>query len=87
MTKADFLAGKPFKFGYGEYKYNESPNDIVNSTVDDGFIYDGKFVSMGYEVWVEKVGTKGFEGYRHVMGKKVKVKIKFEELELIEGIE
>lgn len=85
MTKADFLAGKPFKFGYGEYKYNESPNDIV--TINGGFVNKGKFVKLGYEVWVEKVGTKGFEGYRYIMGKKVKVKIKFEELELIEGIE
>lgn len=85
MTKADFLAGKPFKFGYGAYKYNESPNDIV--TINDGFVNKGKFVNLGYEVWVEKVGTKGFEGYRYIMGKKVKVKIKFEELELIEGVE
>ena len=85
MTKADFLAGKPFKFGYGEYKYNEGPDDIV--TINSGFTFKGKFVKLGYEVWVEKVGTKLFEGYRHVMGKKVKVKIKFEELELIEGVE
>ena len=85
MTKADFLAGKPFKFGYSEYKYNEGPNDIV--TIKGGFVFKGKFVVSGYEVWVTKVGTKGFEGHRHVMGKKVKVKIKFEELELIEGIE
>lgn len=85
MTKADFLAGKPFKFGYGEYKYNGGPDDIV--TINGGFTHKGKFIDRGYEVWVTKVGTKGFEGYRHVMGKKVKVKIKFEELELIEGIE
>ena len=85
MTKADFLTGKPFKFGYGEYKYNGGPDDIV--TINGGFVNNGKFVELRHEVWVEKVGTKGFECYRYVMGKKVKVKIKFDELELIEGIE
>ena len=47
MTKADFLAGKPFKFGYSEYKYNEGPNDIV--TIKGGFVFKGKFVVSGYE--------------------------------------
>ena len=45
MTKADFLAGKPFKFGYSEYKYNEGPNDIV--TINGGFVFKGKFVGSG----------------------------------------
>ena len=55
MTKADFLAGKPFKFGYGEYKYNEGPDAIL--TINGAFIFKGKFVGSGYEVWVTKVGT------------------------------
>lgn len=85
MTKVDFLAGKPFKFGYLEYKYSDK--DKHSPTIDGGFVNKDKFVNIRYEVWVEKVGTKGFEGYRYVMGKKVKVKIKFEELKLIEGVE
>ena len=83
MTKADFLAGKPFKFGYSEYKYVDRGEDMPS--IDGGFVHNNKFTPMGYEIWVEKVGTKGFEGYRRVMNKKVKVKIKFEELKLIEG--
>jgi hypothetical protein len=68
-----------------EYKYSDEDKDYP--TISSGFVNKGKFVRMGYEVWVEKVGTKGFEGFRYVMGKKVKVKIKFEELKLIEGVE
>lgn len=85
MTKADFLAGKPFRFGYSEYKY--SCSDGMTATINGGFVHNGEFVDLGYEVWVKKVGTKWFEGYRRVMKKRVKVKIKFEELELIEGVE
>ena len=70
MTKADFLAGKPFKFGYIEYKYSDKDKDYP--TINGGFVNKGKFVELGYEVWVEKVGTKGFEGFRYVMGKKLK---------------
>jgi hypothetical protein len=85
MTKADFLAGKPFEFRYREFKYSDE--DRHSPTINGGFIIEGKFVEFGYEIWVEKVGTKGFEGFRYIMGKKVKVKIKFEELKLIEGVE
>ena len=57
MTKADLLAGKPFKFGYHEYKYSNEYKDYP--TISSGFVNKGKFVSLGYEVWVEKVGIKG----------------------------
>ncbi len=85
MTKADFLAGKPFKFGYLECKYSNEDKDYP--TISSGFVNKGKFVGLEYEIWVEKVGIKGFEGFRYIMGKKVKVKIKFEKLKLIEGVE
>ena len=70
MTKEQFLAGKPFKYGYSVYRYADRDCDM--STVDGGFVHKNKFTTLGYEVWVEKIGTKGFSGYRYVMNKKGK---------------
>ena len=84
MTKADFLAGKPFKLGYSEYKFD---NRDERSQINSGFVYENKFTSLGYEMWVEKIGEKGFSGYRYVMNKKVKLRINFDELREIEGLE
>ena len=61
MTKADFLAGKPFKFGHSEYKYYDR-DDKDYQTIDGGFVHKGEFVCLGYEVWINKIGIKGFEG-------------------------
>ena len=54
MTKADFLAGKPFKFGHHEYKYSNEDKDYPTIRVT----FKGKFVKWGHEVWVNKVVTK-----------------------------
>lgn len=84
MTKEQFLAGTVFKYGCSVYRYADH-DDM--STVDGGFVHKNKFTPFGYEIWVEKIGTKGFSGYRYVMNKKVKLKINFDELREIEGLE
>jgi hypothetical protein len=83
MTKEQFLNGTQFYIGRKSYKgtetysYNAKDNYMskqVRSSIDEKVILDD------YVCNVTKVGRLGFEGFVHVMKKKVVVKYKFEDL-------
>ena len=82
MTKEQFLNGTQFYVGSKKYKgdstYSFSSVGSISrqsrSSVDDRVVIDD------YECNVIKIGRVGFEGFTFVMGKKVVVKIRFEDL-------
>ena len=82
MTKEQFLSGKVFYVGGKKYKgdstycFNEagSISRQSRSSIDERIVLDD------YECNVVKTGRVGFEGFTYVMGKKVTVKFKFEDL-------
>lgn len=87
MTKEQFLNGTEFYVGRKSYKgaetysYNQKDNYMskqVRSSIDESVILDD------YVCNVTKVGRLGFEGFVHVMRKKVVVKYKFEDLVVFE---
>jgi len=90
MTREQFLNGTTFRVGFLSYKgaetysYNAKDNYMskqVRSSIDEKIILDD------YVCNVTKVGRLGFEGFVHVMKKKVVVKYKFEDLvEFKEGV-
>ena len=90
MTREQFLNGTTFRVGFLSYKgaetysYNAKDNYMskqVRSSIDEKIILDD------YVCNVVKVGRLGFEGFVHVMKKKVVVKYKFEDLvEFKEGV-
>ena len=83
MTREQFLNGTTFRVGFLSYKgaetysYNAKDNYMckqVRSSIEEKIILDD------YVCNVTKVGRLGFEGFVHVMRKKVVVKYKFEDL-------
>ncbi len=83
MTREQFLNGTPFYVGFVTYKgactysYSEDPGCICKqsrSSIDERVIIDE------YECNVSKITKTRFEGFTHVMRKKVVVKYKFEDL-------
>lgn len=87
MTREQFLNGTQFRVGFFTYKgaetysYNAKDNYMskqVRSSIDEKIILDD------YVCNVTKVGRLGFEGFVHVMRKKVVVKYKFEDLVIFE---
>ena len=90
MTREQFLNGTTFRVGFLSYKgaetysYNAKDNYMsrqLRSSIDERVVIDD------YVCNVTKVGRLGFEGFVHVMRKKVVVKYKFEDLvEFKEGV-
>ena len=82
MTKEQFLNGTKFYIGGKKYKgdstycFNEagSISRQSRSSVDDRVVIDD------YECNIIKIGRVGFTGFTYVMGNKVDVKIRFEDL-------
>ena len=81
MTKEQFLSGAQFYIGAKKYKgdstYNYDGGHIsrqVRSSIDD------RMVLNDYECNVVKTGRVGFTGFTFVLGKKVVVKARFEDL-------
>jgi hypothetical protein len=82
MTKEQFLNGTQFYIGGKKYKgdstycFNEagSISRQSRSSIDERVVLDD------YECNVIKIGRVGFTGFTYVMGKKVDVKIRFEDL-------
>jgi len=82
MTKEQFLSGAPFYIkgksykGDSTYTFNGlgSISRQSRSSVDDRVVIDD------YECNVDKVGRVGFTGFTFVMGKKVVVNARFEDL-------
>ena len=82
MTKQDFLNGKCFTIkapktsnGESTYKFDEG---II--TKQSRSSVDGRVVLDDYECNILKIGSKGFSGFNYVMGKRVNVKFKYEDL-------
>jgi hypothetical protein len=83
MTKEQFLSGTFFTIGNPRYKgactfnYNSNPGCISKqsrSSLDERVVIDD------YECNISKITKSGFEGFTHVMKKKVVVKYKFADL-------
>jgi hypothetical protein len=81
MTKEQFLNGTSFRVkgfcnykGGSTYKYAECIVEQNRSSIDD------KIIVTTYSLNVSKVGTKHFEGFTFIMGKRVKIKYRFEDL-------
>lgn len=81
MTREQFLNGTPFTIGFLRYKgdstyyyENKSISRQSRSSIDNRIILEG------YECNVEKVGRVSFTGFTFVMGKRVVVKYRFEDL-------
>lgn len=82
MTKQDFLNGTCFtiktpKTSNGESTYKFEEGIITKQSRSS---VDGRVVLDDYECNISKIGSKGFTGFAYVMGKRVNVKFKFEDL-------
>lgn len=82
MTKEQFLAGTPFYIGKKSY------NGDSTFTYDGGCIckqsrssIDEKVIIDDYHCNVSKIGRVGFEGFTFILGKRIQVKLRFEDLE------
>jgi hypothetical protein len=81
MTKQEFLNGTLFTLkavtykGESTYKFDEGIiSKQSRSSVDNRVVLDD------YECNISKLGTKTFSGFIFIMGKRVNVKYKFEDL-------
>ena len=82
MTKEQFLSGAKFYINGKKYKgdstYNFNGAGSISkqsrSSIDERVVIDD------YECNIFKLGRVGFEGFTFVMGKKVVVKVRFEDL-------
>lgn len=82
MTKEQFLSGAKFYIGGKKYKgdstYNFNGAGSISrqsrSSIDERIVLDD------YECNIFKMGRVGFEGFTFVLGKKVKVKVRFSDL-------
>jgi hypothetical protein len=81
MTKQEFLNGTCFLLkastykGESTYKFDEGViTKQSRSSVDNRVVLDD------YECNISKIGRVGFEGFTFIMGKRVNVKYKYEDL-------
>jgi hypothetical protein len=83
MTREQFLNGTMFTIGVSTYKgtctysYNEDAGCMMRQSRSS---INNIRILNDYECNVLKIGRVGFEGFTHVMKKKVVVKFKFEDL-------
>ena len=83
MTREQFISGVTFRVGFLTYKgantfsYNANDYCILKQSRSS---IDERVVVEAYECNVDKVGKVWFEGFTHVMKKKVVVRYKFEDL-------
>jgi len=82
MTKEQFLNGTQFYVGSKKYKGDStySFSSVGSISRQSRSSVDNRIVLEDYECNVTKIGRVGFEGFTFVMGKKVVVKIRFEDL-------
>ena len=81
MTKEQFISGTPFyikrKCYKGDSTFYFSDKSIsrqIRSSIDEKVIIDT------HECNIVKLGIVGFSGFTYVMGKKINVKCRFEDL-------
>ena len=83
MTREQFLNGTMFTIGAPTYKgtctysYNQDAGCMMRQSRSS---INGQVIFNDYECNIPKIGRVGFEGFTHVMRKKVVVKFKFEDL-------
>jgi hypothetical protein len=81
MTREQFLDGTMFTIGPKKYKgestYSFHPGHIARQSRSS---QDGRVVLNDYECNVDRVGRVSFSGFTYVMGKKVVVRYRFEDL-------
>ena len=78
MTKQQFLDGKEFTIGNSNFRLSDDKGSIT-------VVYrtsDGEELFVDNEGNIDKIGTKTFTTYTFVMGRIVKQKHRFEDLEL-----
>lgn len=81
MTREQFLSGVKFTIGQLKYKGDSTFSyDSKSISRQSRSSIDNRIILDGYECNVDKVGRVGFTGFTYVMGKKVLVKYKFEDL-------
>ena len=81
MTREQFLNGTPFTLGPVKYKGDSTYSyDRGHISRQIRSAVDGRIVLNDYECNVEKLGRVGFTGITFIMGKKVVVKHRFEDL-------
>jgi len=89
MTREQFTSGTPFYIKRKAYKGSNtfyfSP-DVLCMCKQSRSSIDERVVLDDYECNVTKVGRVGFTGFTHVMGKKVVVNYKFEDLVPFEDV-
>jgi hypothetical protein len=86
MTKDQFISGQSFKVQTGvNYKGSATfkfDGDCIlqqsRSSIDESVLFTKYHLNVG------KISSVGFEGFVYVMSKLVKVKYRFEELEVFE---
>ena len=90
MTREQFISGVVFKVqgptykGANTFSYNAKDNYMLTQSRSS---LDERVVVNDYECNVKKVGKVWFEGYTHVMKKKVVVRYRFSDLvEFKEGV-
>ena len=87
MTREQFISGVTFRVGFLTYKgantftYNAKDNYMLKQTRSS---IDERVMCDDYCCNVSKVGKVWFEGFTHVMGKRVVVRYKFEDLVIFE---
>jgi hypothetical protein len=82
MTKEQFLKGTQFYVGSKKYKGDStySFSSVGSISRQSRSSIDNRIVLEDYECNVTKIGRVGFVGFTFVMGKKVVVRSRFEDL-------
>jgi len=82
MTREQFISGTPFYIKRKAYKGDSTYyfNEVGSICRQSRSSVDERIVMNDYECNISKVGKVGFEGFTFVMGKKVVVKNRFEDL-------
>ena len=73
MTKQEFLNGKEFTYRNNTYK-------CEGTSLTRLHYYEGEILGEDYECDIESIGSKYFNFYTFVMGRRVSGKINFLEL-------
>ena len=82
MTRDQFISGTPFYIKRKAYKGDSTYyfNGVGSISRQSRSSIDERVVIDSYECNVTKVGRVGFSGFTYVLGKKVVVKVRFEDL-------
>lgn len=84
MTKEQFLNGVSFLLPVEHHKTSNSFKYKDEYILQEYRNDKGEVLVSMFEANVSKVGTMGFEAYNYVLGKKIKIKYRFEDLREVE---